>query len=255
LIPETNECNHDWGADAYFLMGIYRNDTIDFQDTSNWYFITTEPEFDGNNLISFTIFFRNPKPIQTPPSHPASGTYEGAGGIMLEFATDHFMFGNMSVTNRWLPTGGAGAQVTPGYVPSNKPIHAFINGTGSVREVPINVTTTAQGVFTVRSYNRSTASLSAEVTANATITIYSGDFAIVPGQSYRITIRSIKNSIEQTTTLTSTGDSLKVGLSNGAWLVTVVPDYTSNIVLPIVVIGCGVAAVAVTAYFTRKKRK
>jgi hypothetical protein len=255
LIPGTNEDYHDWGGDAYFLMGVYRNDTIDFQNTTNWYFITTEPEFDGNNLISFTIFFRQPIPKKTPALHPASQTDEGAGGILLEFATDHLMFGNMNVANRLLPTSGTGAQTTTGYVPSSKPIHAFINGTGSVREVPINATTTAQGVFTIQSYNRSIASLTAEVTANTTITIYSGDFAIAPDQSYRITIRSVKNRIEQTTALTPTGNSLEVSLSSGAWIVTVAPDYTSPIVLPIAVIGCGLAAVVVTAYCVRKRRK
>jgi len=95
----------DWSWDALLLFSLYRNNSIKFINTTNWYVLSTEPQIDAYGRLSFTLFHRPEAAYPAPYGFTDGRNFDPSqGGTVVTVYSENLLFGNMLITNREYPS-------------------------------------------------------------------------------------------------------------------------------------------------------
>ncbi|MGY5860293.1 MAG: hypothetical protein RTU63_13065, partial [Candidatus Thorarchaeota archaeon] len=95
-----NHLRHDWTWDALLLFSLYRNDSVKFINTSNWYVLSSEPQFDWAGRVSFTLFHRPEGAYPEPFGFDDERFYDPAeGDTIVEVLSRNLLFGEVEIIN------------------------------------------------------------------------------------------------------------------------------------------------------------
>ncbi len=96
----SNHQRHDWTWDALLLFSLYRVDSVKFINTTNWYVLSTEPQFDQLGRVNFTLFHRPESAYPVPFGFEDERNYEPAdGGTIVTVISRNLLIGDALVIN------------------------------------------------------------------------------------------------------------------------------------------------------------
>ncbi|MBE0527195.1 MAG: hypothetical protein IH631_09650, partial [Candidatus Thorarchaeota archaeon] len=101
-----NHLRHDWTWDALLLFSLYRNDSVKFIDTTNWYVLSSELQFDWAGRVSFTLFHRPEGVYPVPFGFEDERSYDPAdGGTIVTVLSHNLLVGDAQIINRNADSG------------------------------------------------------------------------------------------------------------------------------------------------------
>jgi len=188
-VDETgpNHKQYDWTWDALLLFSLYRNDSVKFIETSNWYVLSSEPQFDENERISFSLFHR-PEGMYPPPFGFKDGRNfdPAAGGTVVAILSSNLLFGNVRIVNQNADTNESLYNLDALGTYEYATTLATVYGTGTVTEVGIRLESNHSWESTVERYDQSEIMLLLNTTGPVSIEVENGDFVLIEGKDYTI---------------------------------------------------------------------
>lgn len=180
-----NHQRHDWTWDALLLFTLYRSDSVKFIETSNWYVLSTEPQFDDNGRMSFSLFHR-PAGAYPPPFGFEDGrSFDPAeGGTVVTILSPNLLFGDATIVNQNADTNRPLYDLEPLGTCEYATTVATIYGTGDVIEVGIRLESNHTWESTIEKYDQSGIELMLNTTGPVSIDVASGDFVLIGGKDY-----------------------------------------------------------------------
>ncbi|MHA1787115.1 MAG: hypothetical protein ACTSWU_02865 [Candidatus Thorarchaeota archaeon] len=182
-----NHLRHDWTWDALLLFSLYRNDSVKFINTSNWYVLSSEPQFDRSGRVSFTLFHRPEGAYPEPFGFEDERTYDPAeGGTIIEALSPNLLFSDVSIINQKAesekPLYNREVLGTYGYANTL----ATIFDVGYVEETGIRVESNHTWESIVERYDGAEIMMRLNTSGSATFEIKSGNFILADGNDYTI---------------------------------------------------------------------
>jgi len=183
-----NHQRHDWTWDALLLFSLYRNDSVKFIDTSNWYVLSSEPQFDESGRIRFSLFHR-PEGAYPPPFGFGDGrSFNPAeGGTIVTILSRSLLFGNTKVVNNNADTNRSLYDYDSLGVCEYATVNATIYDTGDFAEVGIRLESNHTWESVVERYDRSEIAFMLNSTGPVSIEVENGNFVLLEGKDYIIT--------------------------------------------------------------------
>ncbi|MEM4736106.1 MAG: hypothetical protein QXS20_10370 [Candidatus Thorarchaeota archaeon] len=247
---------HDWCWDALLLFSLYRDDSVDFLDTTNWYILSTEPQLDAFGHINLTFFHRAPFNCG-PPCGFGDGRYFDPSqiGVSIRILSRHLMTGTALVQNVdstiLLPL------IDELFGKPDNNVLVMVNGTGQVRETGITVQSNGTWTASVISYIESSTEFDIESSDPFTIIVEDGEFRVRSSLTYKISVQNLLTgeSISQSV-VARNGIPLTWQSTAGHYLISIVVSAETNLGIPIVLalVGC-IAALTVGSTFVIRRRK
>ncbi len=251
----SNHLRHDWTWDALLLFSLYRNDSVKFINTTNWYVLSSEPQFDSTGKVSFTLFHRPENEYLTPFGFDDEHSYDpAAGGTIITVLSRNLLAGDANIINE--------------RANSNEPLYnldelgrwecattlATIFDIGDVEETGIRLESKHFWESTVDRYDNSQIEMMVNATGPTTIEIESGDFVITGGSHYiisytdRISGITIEENVEA-----NENDTIQMSLNASSFSIIVIP---SIVFLGILSLGMSVSVIiiSVVIYFFMDRR-
>jgi hypothetical protein len=182
-----NHQRHDWTWDALLLFSLYRTNSVKFVETSNWYILSSEPQFDDNGRISFSLFHR-PEGVYPPPFGFEDGrSFDPAeGGTIVTILSPNLLFGDARIVNQNADTNRPLYDLEPLGTCEYATTLATIYGTGDVIEVGIRLESNHTWESTVERYDQSVMELMLNATGPVSIDVASGNFVLIEGKDYTV---------------------------------------------------------------------
>ncbi len=183
-----NHKRHDWSWDALLLFTLYRNDSIKFINTTNWYVLSTEPQFDRFGRLSFTLFQR-PKGAYPAPYGFADGRIfdPSEGGTIVTVYSENLLFGEMLITNQEYLSDTLLFNSTRlgqcNYVTTISKIFDI----GCVKETGIQIHSNNTWIAVVDKYEFRQIVMRVNSTGPLEVCIKNGDLPLVEGNDYTVT--------------------------------------------------------------------
>ncbi|TFG31982.1 hypothetical protein EU528_04740 [Candidatus Thorarchaeota archaeon] len=183
----SNHNRHDWTWDALLLFSLYRNDSVKFIDTTNWYVLSSEPQIDLLGKVSFTLFHRPEGAYPAPFGFEDGHIYDPAeGGTEVTVLSRYLLMGDTLVINRNANYG------EPLYNHEELGIFEYgstlatIYDVGYVEEIGIRVASNSTWDSIVDKYEDSQIVLEMNSTGLADIEIENGKFILIQGNNYAV---------------------------------------------------------------------
>jgi len=216
-----NHQRHDWTWDALLLFSLYRNDSVKFINTTNWYVLSTEPQFDQSGRVSFTLFHRPESAYPVPFGFEDERNYNPAeGGTIVTILSRNLLIGDARVINSQAnseePMYNLEALGTCEYTD----ILATIHDVGNVEETGIRVESNHTWESVIDRYDNSQIIMEMDTTGPIDIEVESGSFALIEGIDYTV---SYTDKISGTTwqEIIEADENLSIRMSLNASSVTI----------------------------------
>jgi len=183
----SNHQRHDWTWDALLLFSLYRIDSVKFINTTNWYVLSTEPQFDQSGLVSFTLFHRPESVYPVPFGFEDERSYDPAdGGTIVTVLSRNLLVGDALVINRQAMSG------KPLYNLEELGICEYANtlvtiyDIGHVEETGIRLESNSTWEAVVDIYDSFQIVMEINTTGPAGIEVESGNFVLIEGNDYTV---------------------------------------------------------------------
>lgn len=189
-IPNHNR--HDWSWDALLLYTLYKNGSTKFINTTNWYVLSTQPEFDRFDRISFTLFHRPEAAYPAPYGFEDGRVFDPAeGGTVVTVYSENLLFGEMPIINREFQSDtllfGSKRLESIDYMTTISTIYDI----GHVEETGVQIFSNDTWEASIDRYDTKQISLRVNSTGPIKVTVNSGDFALIEGTDYTISYKDI----------------------------------------------------------------
>lgn len=183
----SNHQRHDWTWDALLLFSLYRNGSVKFINTTNWYVLSTEPQFDQSGRISFTLFHRSENVYPVPFGFEDERSYDPAdGGTIVTVLSRNLLIGDALVIN------SQANSEEPLYNIENLGIYEYaktlstIYDVGLVEETGIRLESNHTWEAIVNRYDNLQIVMELNTTGPIGIEVESGDFTLIEGNDYTV---------------------------------------------------------------------
>lgn len=182
-----NHQRHDWSWDALLLFSLYREDSIKFINTSNWYVLSTEPQLDRFGRIRFTLFHRPEASYSPPYGFDDRRIFDPSeGGTVVTVYSDNLLFGNMLIINREYAHStllfGSEKLGTCNYATTTSTIFDI----GYVEETGIQIHSNNTWEAMVEKNDARQIMLRVNSTGLIDISVKTGNFALIAGTDYTV---------------------------------------------------------------------
>ena len=182
-----NHERHNWSWDALLLFTLYRDDSIKFINTTNWYVLSTEPQLDVFRRLSFTLFHR-PEAAYPAPYGFADGRIfdPSEGGTVVTVYAENLLFGDMLITNQEYPAGsllfGSNRLGTYDYLTTV----STISDVGHVKETGIQIHSNDTWSAVIDKYESRQIAMRVNSTGPLECNVKTGDFIPIEGNDYTV---------------------------------------------------------------------
>lgn len=182
-----NHQRHDWTWDALLLFSLYRNDSVKFINTTNWYVLSTEPQFDQSGRVSFTLFHRPESAYPVPFGFEDERNYDPSdGSTTVTILSRNLLIGDAQVINSQAnseePLYGVEALGICEYANTL----ATISDVGQIEETGIRLESNHTWEAIVDRYDSFQIVMELNTTGLIGIEIGNGDFTIIEGNDYTV---------------------------------------------------------------------
>ena len=250
-----NHLRHDWTWEALLLFSLYRNDSVKFINTSNWYVLSSEPQFDRSGRVSFTLFHRPESAYPEPFGFDDNRTYDPAeGGTIIEILSPNLLVSDASIINQRAdsekPLYNLDALGTCGYANTL----ATIFDVGYVEETGIRVESNHTWESTVERYDEVEIMMRLNASGPVTVDFKSGNFILTDGNDYTISFTDrISGTTWQEIVEVDGNQTIRISLnaSSVSIRVTLSPD-----VLGMISLGMSISVIIISIvifYFSDKR--
>ncbi|MCJ7817916.1 MAG: hypothetical protein MUP60_03615 [Candidatus Thorarchaeota archaeon] len=250
-----NHLRHDWTWDALLLYSLYRNDSVKFINTSNWYVLSSEPQFDWAGRVSFTLFLRPEGAYPGPFGFEDERIYDPAeGNTIIEVLSRNLLFSDVEIINQKAdsekPLFNLEALGTYSYATTL----ATIFDVGHVEETGIRVESNHTWESTVERYDESEIIMMLNASGTVSIEVKSGSFTLIEGNDYTISYTDRISGTTQQETLEADGNQsirMSMNASSVTIRITLSPD-----VLGMISLGMSISVILISIvvfYYTDKR--
>lgn len=236
----SNHLRHDWTWDALLLFSLYRNDSVKFINTSNWYVLSSEPQFDRFGRVSFTLFHRSEDLVES--------------GTIIKVLSRNLLFGDTSIINQKTDSERSLYNLDSLGTYEYANTLATIFDVGYVEETGIRVESNQTWESIVEKYNSIEIMMGLNTSAPATIEIKSGSFIITDGNDYTISFTDrISGTTWQETVEVDGNQTIRLLLNTSSVTirVTLSPD-----VLGMISLGMSISVIIISIvifYYVEKR--
>jgi len=251
----TNHNRHDWTWDALLLFSLYRNDSVKFINTTNWYVLSSEPQFDSFGRIGFTLFHRPERAYPAPFGFEDGRSYDPAdGGTIVTILSRNLLIGDALIINKQSdsdePMYNKEELGTCEYATSL----ATIYDVGHVEETGIRVESNLTWEVTVERYDNLQIVMNMNTTGPVNIEIESGNFTLIEGNNYAVSYTDRITGVVWEE-IVEADDNKTIHLSLDANSVTIrITPYLDVLGLFSVGMSASVIIISVVIYFFMDRR-
>lgn len=251
----SNHLRHDWTWDALLLFSLYRNNSLKFINTTNWYVLSSEPQFDWLGRVSFTLFHRLENVYPAPYGFEEERSYDPAdGGTIVTVLSRNLLFGDAKIIN--------------GKAYSEKPLYnleilgtvdsatnlATIYDIGYVEETGIRLESDYSWEVIVDAYNNFQIVMMMNSSGPVTIEVESGDFILIKDSDYTVSYTDrISGETWQEIVEADENDTIRMSLNASSVSITITPSID---VVGILSLGMSVSVIIISIvifYYVDKK--
>ncbi|TFG34505.1 hypothetical protein EU527_03005 [Candidatus Thorarchaeota archaeon] len=184
----SNHMRHDWSWDALLLFSLYRDESIKFINTTNWYVLSTEPEIDRFGRISFSFFHRSEGAYPAPYGFDDGRIFNPLdGGTVVTVYSGNLLMGDMLVINREYVSDtllfGSEKLGTCDFVTTTSTIYDI----GHVEETGIQIQSNHTWKAIVDKCDTRQILLQVNSTGPIRVNVKNGGFTLITGTDYTIT--------------------------------------------------------------------
>lgn len=181
----SNHNRHDWTWDALLLFSLYRTDSVKFMDTTNWYVLSSEPQFDSFGRVNFTLFHRPEGMYPAPFGFEDGRSYDPAeGGTEVSVLSRNLLIGNTLIINRQSDSDEPLYNQEELGICEYATTLATIYDVGYVEETGIRVESSNTWEAVVDRYDNLQIAMKVNATGPVNIEIENGNFTLFAGYDY-----------------------------------------------------------------------
>ncbi|TFH07509.1 MAG: hypothetical protein E4H14_08350 [Candidatus Thorarchaeota archaeon] len=254
----SNYNRHDWTWDALLLFSLYRNDSVKFINTTNWYVLSSEPQFDAFGRIGFTLFHRPESAYPTPFGFEDGRSYDPAdGGTTVSILSINLLIGDAFIINKQSN--------------SDEPLYnqeelgiceyttnlATVYDVGHVEETGIRVESNHTWEATVERYDNFQIVINMNTTGPVNIEIESGNFTLTKGTDYAVSYTDMSTGATWVEIVKADENkTIRLSLNTESITIRIVPDQNT---LGILSVGMSASVIVISVviyiYMDRRTRK
>jgi len=240
-----NHQRHDWNWDALLLFSLYRNDSVKFINTTNWYVLSTEPQFDQSGMVSFTLFHRPESAYPAPFGFEDERNYNPAdGGTIVTVLSRNLLFGDSLVINRQAISGEPLYNLDDLGICEYAKILGTIYDVGHVEESGIRLESNHTWVSVVNRYDDYQIVMEINATGPVDIEVESGDFALIEGNDYTVSFTDKISGATWQEIIESDGNLIfNVSLNTSSVTIRITPSFD---VLGMLSLGMSVSVIIIS---------
>jgi len=255
-IPNHNR--HDWTWDALLLFSLYRNDSVKFIDTTNWYVLSSEPQFDSFGRVDFTLFHRPDGVYPEPFGFEDGHSYDPAeGGTIVTVLSRNLLIGDAFII------GEQSDSDEPLYHKEELGICEYattlstIYDVGHVEETGIRIESNHTWEAVVEIYDNLQTVLKMNTTGPVNIEIENGNFTLIEGNNYAVSYTDrITGAMWEEVAKADDNRTLHLSLNANSVTIRIIPNQD---VFGMLSIGISASVIVISVvifiYVDRRTRK
>ena len=183
----SNHNRHDWTWDALLLFSLYRNDSVKFINTTNWYVLSSEPQFDSFGRIGFTLFHRPERAYPAPFGFEDGRSYDPAeGGTSVTVLSRNLLIGDALIINKQSDSDEPLYNQEEIGICEYTTTLATIYDVGHVEETGIKVESNHTWEIAVERYENLQIVMKMNATGPVSIEVENGNFTLIEGNNYAV---------------------------------------------------------------------
>ncbi|MFW9843060.1 MAG: hypothetical protein ACFFEV_00630 [Candidatus Thorarchaeota archaeon] len=250
-----NHNRHDWNWDALLLFSLYRNDTVKFVNTTNWYVLSSEPQFDQFGRVGFTLFHRPEGMYPAPYGFEDGRVYDPAeGGTEVTVLSPNLLIGDALITNRKAdstqPLYNQDELGTYEYATTIATIHDV----GLVTETGIQVESNQSWETVVDRYDNLQIAMKMNATGPFNIEVKDGNFTIIAGYDYSVSYTDrLSGATWEEIAKADANKTIKLSIDAGSLTIRIA--LSQDVLGPISVgVSISVIVISVVMYYTIERK-
>ena len=251
----TNHNRHDWTWDALLLFSLYRNDSVKFINTTNWYVLSSEPQFDSFGRIGFTLFHRPEGVYPEPFGFEDGRSYDPAeGGTEVTILSRNLLIGNAFIISKQADSDERLYNKEELGTCEYATTLSTIYDVGHVEETGIRVNSNHTWEVVVERYNNLQIVMKMNTTGPVNIKIESGNFTLIEGIDYTVSYTDrITGDTWEEIVKADENQTIQVSLSTDSVTISITPKQDTLGMLS-VGISVSVIIISIVLYYFADRR-
>lgn len=240
-----NHRRHDWSWDALLLFSLYRDDSIKFINTTNWYVLSTEPQIDKFGRISFSLFHRPEAAYPWPYGFGDGRTFDPAhGGTVVTVYSGNLLIGDMLIINREYDSDtllfGSEKLGSCDYVRTMSTLYDI----GDVKETGIQIQSNHTWEAIVERYDAIQILLQVNSTGPTRLSVKTGEFNLLAGLDYTVSYTDlISDKTWQEIIEADSDQTISFNVNAGSLIINI---YQSPNIVGMISLGLSISVIVIS---------